>query len=92
MKVKIYVNWEDRCIIPSKEKLEEIKKFYIEDAEDDKLNHAEEYLNDLDLALNEILYATETQKLEWKKGIDNFIKDIAMNNFNDDYEEIEVEI
>ena len=71
MKVKIYVNWEDRCIIPSKEKLEEIKKFYIEDAEDDKLNHAEEYLNDLDLALNEILYATETQKLEWKKGIDN---------------------
>lgn len=92
MKVKIYVNWEDRCIIPSKEKLEEIKKFYIEDVEDDKLNHAEEYLNDLGLALNEILYATETQKLEWKKGIDNFIKDIAMDNFNDDYEEIEVEI
>lgn len=92
MKVKIYVDWEYREVISSTDEKEKIMERYIEEAEDDKLNHAENYLDDLGLALNEILYATETQREEWKKGIENYIKDIATDNFNEHYEEIEVEI
>lgn len=92
MKVKIYVDWEYREVISSADEKERIMKGYIEEAEDDKLNHAGEYLDDLGLSLTEILYATETQREEWKKGIDNFIKDIATDDFNEHYEEIEVEI
>ena len=92
MKVKIYVDWDYREVISSTDEKEKIMKGYITEAEDDKLNHAEEYLGDLGLALNEILYATESQREEWKKGIDNFIKDIATDDFNEHYEEIEVEI
>lgn len=92
MKVKIYVDWDYREVISSTDEKERIMKEYIAEAEDDKLNHAEDYLSDLGLALNEILYATEGQREEWKKGIDNFIKDIATDDFNEHYEEIEVEI
>ncbi len=92
MKVKIYVDWEYREVISSIDEKERIMKGYIEEAEDDKLNHAQAYLEDLGLSLNEILYATETQREEWKKGIENFIKDIAIDEFNEHYEEIEVEI
>ena len=92
MKVKIYVDWDYREVISSTDDKEKIMKGYIEEVEDDKLNHAQEYLEDLGLSLNEILYATETQREEWKKGIENFIKDLAIDEFNNHYEEIEVEI
>ena len=92
MKVKIYIDWDYREVISSTDEKERIMKGYIAEAEDDRLNHAENYLDDLGLTLNEILYATESQREEWKKGIDNFIKDIATDDFNEHYEEIEVEI
>lgn len=92
MKVKIYIDWDYREVISSIDEKEKIMKGYIEEVEDDKLTHAGEYLEDLSLSLTEILYATETQREEWKKGIDNFIKDLAQDEFNNRYEEIEVEI
>ena len=92
MKVKIYVDWDYREIITSEKQKDKIMQGYIDDVDNDKLNHAEDYLDNLGLSLTEILYSTNDQIEQWKKDIDTHIKSIAKDNFYEHYEEIEVEI
>lgn len=92
MKVQIYINWEHRDIITSKEQKDKVMQRYIDDVDNDKLCYAGDYLDDLSLSATEILYSTDDQRENWKKGIDTYIKALAKDNFYDDYEEIEVEI
>ena len=92
MKVKIYVDWDYREIITSQAQKDKIMQGYIDDVDDDKLNHAENHLDNLGLSLTEILYSTDDQREQWKKDIDTYIKELAEDNFYEHYEEVEVEI
>ena len=46
MKVKIYVDWDYREVISCAEEKEKIMKRYIEEVEDDRMCHTEEYLEE----------------------------------------------
>ena len=92
MKVKIYVDWDYREIITSQKQKDKIMQSYIDEADNDKLAHAGDYLDDLHLSLTEILYSTDDQREQWKKDIDTYIKELAKDEFFEHYEEIEVEI
>ena len=92
MKVKIYVDWDYREINTSQEKKYKIMQSYIDEADDDKLVHADDYIDTWHLSPSEILYSTDDQREQWKKDIDTYIKELAKDNFCEHYEEIEVEI
>ena len=92
MKVKIYIDWDYREVITSQKQKDKIMQSYIDNIDNDKLFHAGEYLDDLGLSLTDILYSTDDQREQWKEGIDTHIKALARDEFDEHYEEIEVEI
>lgn len=92
MKVKIYVDWDYREVITSIDEKERIMKGYIEEVEDDRMCHTQEYLEDHCITATEVLIMSNDERENLKKNIDNFIKDLAQDEFNEHYEEIEVEI
>ena len=92
MKVKIYVDWDYREVISCAEEKEKIMKRYIEEVEDDRMCHTEEYLEEHCITATEVLIMSDDERENLKKDIDNYIKDLSQEEFNNHYEENEVEI
>lgn len=96
MKVKVYVNWDEEKILNAKEYEEEIVES-AKDREDDdyELN---EFLNDYledRVRRSKFAYLFSLSKEEREKILELWKEDCletVRNNFDDDYEEVEIEL
>ena len=94
MKVKIYVNWENREIVKEDE-LAEVKDRMASDVLDDpyeKKDRARDFLYEKDIPVEELLCMSEPERKELMEEFINYITECVDETIKDEYEEIVINI
>ena len=94
MKVKIYVNWEEREIV-KEEELEEVKDTMASNILDDpyeKKHEAYNFICDKDITAEELLCMDETERKRLMEDFKNYVIEGVNETIKDEYEEIVIEV
>lgn len=94
MKVKIYVNWEEREIC-KEEELEEIKKDRIAEVLADsyeRRNYAYDFLGNKDISAEDLFVMDEEERKELLTDFENYVGECILEGIRDEYEEVTIEV
>ena len=94
MKVKIYVNWENREIVKESE-LEEVKDTMASNILDDPYDKKREAYNFIcykDISAEELLCMDESERKQLMEEFINYVSECVDETIKDEYEEIVIEI
>ena len=94
MKVKIYVNWENREIV-KEEELAEVKDTMASNILDDpyeKKHEAYNFICEKDISAEEILCMDESERKQLMEDFKNYVVECVDETVRDEYEEIVIEV
>ena len=94
MKVKIYVNWEEREIVDENE-LQEIKKSRVSSILDnphDRKDRAYEFLCDRNIQGEELFCMTNEERENLLKEFEKYVAEGIREDVKEDYQEIIIEV
>lgn len=94
MKVKIYVNWEEREIC-KEEELEEIKKNRVAEAlatPYDRKTYAYDFLCEQDFSAEDLFVMEEEDRKELLTVFEKYVEECIVEGIKEEYEEVTIEV